>query len=357
MGRPKKVENKEKTIKLEDVVLDNALKSIEKEYGKGMIMNIGETFKVDIDVIPTGSISLDQALGVGGVPRGRVVELFGNESAGKTTLALTIAREAQKLNLKVAYIDAEHALDLGYSKKIGANVEQPFMYISQPDYGEQSLDIAQTFIETGKFGLIIIDSVAALTPKAEMEGSMSDQQMGLQARLLSKCCRKLVGMVEKTNTCLIFINQIREIIGTFGYGEKTTTPGGRALKFYSSVRIDLRRIKTLTHAEKPIGTVVRATIKKNKVAPPFLTAEFRIYFDEGISEIGEIIDFAIKYKIITKAGVWFSYKKENIAQGMMKLRLLLKENKELYEEIKNLTMEKINLNVEDNIGDEEEGVK
>lgn len=338
MGRKKKEVKIEKTD--EGPMIVNALKSIEKEYGKGIIINIDDAYKMDIDTIPTGSISLDQALGVGGVPRGRVVELYGMEASGKTTLALSIIKQTQLLKLPTAYIDAEHAMDLNYAKKFGIDIKK--WIFSQPDYGEQCLDVVQTLIETGKFGVIIVDSVAALTPKAELEGTMSDQQIGLQARMISKFLRKTVAILEKTNTCLIFINQIRCNIGVFGYGEKTTTPGGRALKFFSSVRIDLRRIATLKHAEKPIGTRVCATIKKNKVAPPFLKGEFKIYFDEGISTTGEIIDYAIKFKIIEKSGAWLQYKKENIAHGLEKLRQLMKSDNKLYEEIKTQVMEAIN---------------
>lgn len=347
MGRKKKENKIEKTD--EDPIIVNALKSIEKEYGKGVIINIDDNYKLDIDSIPTGSISLDCALGVGGIPRGRVIELYGNASAGKTTLALSIIKQAQLLELHTAYIDVEHAMDLNYAKKFGINIKK--WIFSQPDYGEQCLDVIHTLIETGKFGVIIVDSVAALTPKAEHEGTMTDQQIGLQARMLSKFLRKTVAILEKTKTSLIFINQIRDKIGVFGFGEKTTTPGGRALKFFSSVRIYLSRLGTIKHADKPIGTKVVGTIKKNKVAPPFLKGEFKIYFDEGISQIGEIIDYAIKLKIIEKAGGWLQYKEENIAHGIEKLRQLLRNDNKLYEEIKTQVMEALNKE-EDNIEDE-----
>ena len=328
MGRKKKEDTNEKKS------LDNALARIEKKFGKGAIMRLdNDDFQRNVEVISTGSLNLDSALGVGGIPKGRVIEIYGQEASGKTTLCLSIIKECQQMGGTTAFVDAEHAFDYNYAKIIGIDMKN--LLISQPDSGEQALEIVQTLIESKELDLIVIDSVASLTPKAEIEGEMEDAQIGLQARLMSKAMRKLSGLISQTKTSVIFTNQIREKIGIM-FGNPETTPGGRALKFFASVRIDLRRISTLKKGDIPVGTKVRAKVTKNKVAPPFRVAEFQIFFDEGLSKTADILDLAIKHGIIDKSGAWFSYKKTQLGQGLEKTRLYLKENPELLQEIKTL---------------------
>ncbi len=312
--------------------LEMALSKIEKDFGEGAIMTMGKGYKVEIGFIPTGSIGLDTALGIGGVPRGRVVEIFGPESSGKTTLTLNILANAQKTGGDAAFIDAEHAFDPSYAKKIGVNLDN--LLISQPDNGEQALDIAETLVRSNALDVIIIDSVAALTPRKEIEGDMGDSHMGLQARLMSQALRKLTAVISKSKTCVIFINQIRMKIGVM-FGNPETTTGGNALKFYSSVRIDLRRIASLKKGEKIIGNRVRAKVVKNKLAAPFKKSEFDILFDEGISRSSSIIDMAEEIGIIKKSGTWLSYGNEKIGQGKENARLYLKENDKLLKSIEN----------------------
>ncbi len=313
--------------------LDLALKQIDKAFGKGALMRLGDKEIEKIEAISTGSLGLDLALGIGGVPKGRVIEIYGPESSGKTTLTLQITAECQKQGGVCAFIDAEHALDIGYAKNLGVDVEN--LLVSQPDYGEQALDIVETIARSGAVDLIVIDSVAALTPKVELEGEMTDQQVGVQARLMSKALRKLTGVLHKMNTTVIFINQIRMKIGMMGYGSPETTTGGNALKFYSSVRIDIRRIATLKQAEQPIGNRTKAKIVKNKVAPPFKQAEFDIMFGEGISKYGELVDYGVKLDIIDKSGAWFSYEDKKLGQGREKVKEAFKEDPELAAEIEN----------------------
>ena len=317
--------------------LDLAMKQIDKAFGKGTLMRLGDKVIEPIASISTGSIGLDLALGIGGVPQGRVVEIYGPESSGKTTLALQITAEAQKQGGVCAFIDAEHALDVLYAKNLGVDVEN--LLVSQPDYGEQALDIVETIARSGAIDLIVIDSVAALTPKVELEGEMSDQQVGVQARLMSKALRKLTGVLHKMNTTVIFINQIRMKIGMMGYGSPETTTGGNALKFYASVRIDVRKIATLKQAESQIGNRVKAKVVKNKVAPPFRQAEFDIMFGEGISKEGELVDYGVKLDIIDKSGAWFSYEDVKLGQGRENVKLKFKEEPELALEIENKVKE------------------
>ncbi len=311
--------------------LDLALKQIDKSFGKGALMRLGDKVVEPIEAISTGSIGLDLALGIGGVPKGRVVEIYGPESSGKTTLTLQITAECQKQGGVCAFIDAEHALDVGYAKNLGVDVDN--LLVSQPDYGEQALDIVETIARSGAVDLIVIDSVAALTPKVELEGEMTDQQVGVQARLMSKALRKLTGVLHKMNCTVIFINQIRMKIGMMGYGSPETTTGGNALKFYASIRIDIRRIATLKQAEQPIGNRTKAKIVKNKVAPPFKQAEFDIMFGEGISKYGELVDYGVKLDIIDKSGAWFSYEDKKLGQGREKVKDEFKSNPELAAEI------------------------
>jgi len=313
--------------------LDLAMKQIDKAFGKGALMRLGDKEVVPIKAISTGSLGLDLALGIGGVPQGRVVEIYGPESSGKTTLTLHIIAECQKDGGVCAFIDAEHALDTGYAKNLGVDIDN--LLVSQPDYGEQALDIVETIARSGAIDLIVVDSVAALTPKVELEGEMTDQQVGVQARLMSKALRKLTGVLSKMNCTIIFINQIRMKIGMMGYGSPETTTGGNALKFYSSVRIDIRRIATLKQAESPIGNRTKAKIVKNKVAPPFKQAEFDIMFGEGISKEGELVDYGVKLDIIDKSGAWFSYGETKLGQGREKVKDKFKEEPELALEIEN----------------------
>lgn len=310
--------------------LDRALSQIEKEYGKGAIMPLGADVRAEVPAIPTGSLSLDIALGVGGVPRGRVVEIFGPEASGKTTLALQIVANAQRLGGIAAYIDAEHALDTAYAKKIGVDVES--LLVSQPSYGEQALDIGEMLVRSNAVDVVVIDSVAALVPKAEIEGEMEDQQVGLQARLMSKALRKLTGAISKSRTCVIFINQIREKIGIM-FGNPETTPGGRALKFYASVRIETRRIGNLKHGEETIGSRTRATVQKNKVAPPFKKAEFDLLYDRGISYAGDVVDTASELGVIQKSGAWYQYGDVKLGQGRENARDYLEQHPDLLNEI------------------------
>jgi recombination protein RecA len=311
--------------------LDMALKQIDKTFGKGTVIRLGDKDIEPIESISTGSLSLDMALGIGGVPIGRVIEIYGPESSGKTTLALQIVASAQADDKVCAFIDAEHALDVLYAKNLGVDVEN--LLVSQPDFGEQALDVLETLARSGAVDVIVVDSVAALTPKAEIEGEMGEQQMGLQARLMSKALRKLTGVLHKTDTTVIFINQIRMKIGMMGYGSPETTTGGNALKFYASVRIDVRRIATLKQGDSQIGNRVKAKVIKNKVAPPFRQAEFDIMFGKGISKEGELIDYGVKLDIIDKSGAWFSYGEQRLGQGKENAKAKLKENKELREEI------------------------
>src|ERR1700691_2146171 len=308
-------------------VLESAIAQIEKQYGKGSIMRLGNRdVLVPVSVISTGSISLDAALGVGGLPRGRVVEIYGPESGGKTTLTLHVIAEAQKMGGQAAFIDAEHALDPAYARKLGVDVDN--LLVSQPDNGEQALSIAEALIRTNAVDIIVVDSVAALVPKAELEGDMGDAQMGLQARLMSQALRKLTGIVSKSKTCLIFINQIREKIGVM-FGNPETTTGGRALKFYSSIRIDIRRIQAIKDGDRVVGSRTRAKIVKNKVAAPFREAEFDIIYGEGVSREGDLLDLGVAKGLIEKSGSWFSYKGDRIGQGRENARLFLKENTDI----------------------------
>ena len=310
--------------------LQSAMAKIEKDFGKGSIMKLGDESVEDVDTIPTGSLSLDAALGVGGYPKGRIIEIFGPESSGKTTLALHAIAEAQKAGGLAAFIDAEHALDRFYAAKLGVNTDD--LLISQPDNGEQALEIADQLIRSSAIDIIVIDSVAALTPKAEIEGDMGDNKVGLQARLMSQALRKLTSSISKTNTTCIFINQLREKIGIM-FGNPETTTGGNALKFYASVRLDIRRVTTLKDGDTPIGNQVRVKIVKNKVAPPFRKAEFEITFGEGISRAGEIVDLGVELGILKKSGSWFSYGETRLGQGRDAVKKLIKDNPELSEEI------------------------
>jgi recombination protein RecA len=310
--------------------LQATLDKIEKDFGKGTIMKLGDQPKWDVSVIPSGSIALDCALGIGGYPKGRVIEIYGPESSGKTTLAIHAIAEAQKTGGIAAIIDAEHAFDRTYAKKLGVNVDT--LLISQPDNGEQALEIADSLIRSGAIDIIVIDSVAALTPKAEIEGEMGDSKMGLQARLMSQALRKLTANISKTNTCCIFINQLREKLGVM-FGNPETTTGGNALKFYASVRLDVRRTTQLKDGEDATGNRTRVKVVKNKMAPPFKKAEFDILYGEGISKISEILDLGVEYDIIKKSGSWFSYGDSKIGQGREAVRQLLMDNPELAEEI------------------------
>ncbi len=311
--------------------LDMAIKQIDKTFGKGTVIRLGDKNIEPIEAISTGSIGLDMALGIGGVPVGRVIEIYGPESSGKTTLALQIIASAQAKDKICAFIDAEHALDMLYAKNLGVDVEN--LLVSQPDFGEQALDVLETLARSGAVDVIVVDSVAALTPKAEIEGEMADQQVGLQARLMSKALRKITGILHKTNTTVIFINQIRMKIGMMGYGSPETTTGGNALKFYASVRIDIRRIATLKQGDSQIGNRAKAKVIKNKVAPPFRQAEFDIMFGEGISKEGELIDYGVKLDIIDKSGAWFSYGESKLGQGKENVKKKFKEDTKLRDEI------------------------
>lgn len=311
--------------------LDLAIKQIDKAFGKGALVRLGDKVVEPIEAISTGSIGLDLALGIGGIPQGRIIEIYGPESSGKTTLSLQIIAEAQAKGGICAFVDAEHALDVKYAGNLGVDIEN--LLVSQPDFGEQALDIVETLARSGAVDVIVIDSVAALTPKSEIEGDMGDSHMGVQARLMSQALRKLTAVVHKMNTTVIFINQIRMKIGTMGYGSPETTTGGNALKFYASVRIDVRKIATLKQGEEQIGNRVKAKVIKNKVAPPFRQAEFDIMFGEGISKEGEMVDYGVKLDIIDKSGAWFSYNETKLGQGRENVKAFLKENKEVALEI------------------------
>lgn len=317
-------EQKKKAIEL-------ALKQVDKVFGKGALVRLGDKQVEKIECISTGSLGLDMALGIGGIPKGRIVEIYGPESSGKTTLSLQIIAECQRNGGICAFIDAEHALDVYYAKKLGVDIEN--LLVSQPDNGEQALEILETLTRSGAVDLVVIDSVAALTPKAEIDGDMGDQHVGLQARLMSHALRKITGVLHKMNTTLIFINQIRMKIGMMGYGSPETTTGGNALKFYASVRIDIRRIATLKQNEQQIGNRAKAKVVKNKVAPPFREAEFDIMFGEGISKEGEIIDYGVKLDIIDKSGAWLSYGATKLGQGRENAKIFLRDNPSVSEEI------------------------
>ena len=324
--------------------LDAAISEIEKDYGKGSVMKLGDKSAMDIETIPTGSISLDKALGVGGIPKGRIIEIYGPEASGKTTLALHIVAEVQKTGGIAGFIDAEHALDPKYARDIGVDVDN--LYISQPDYGEQGLEICETMVRSGAIDIIVVDSVAALVPKHEIEGEMGEATVGAQARLMSQALRKLTAVANKTGCSIIFINQLREKIGVF-YGPSETTTGGRALKFYASVRIDIRRIESLKQAGDVIGNRVRAKVVKNKVAPPFREAEFDIIFGEGISAVGDILDQAVEFNIINKSGAWYSYNGEKIGQGRENAKNYLKNNPEFIARVQAMVRDKLGFNGED----------
>ncbi|AYQ44657.1 recombinase RecA [Helicobacter pylori] len=330
-------EDKQKAISL-------AIKQIDKVFGKGALVRLGDKQVEKIDAISTGSLGLDLALGIGGVPKGRIIEIYGPESSGKTTLSLHIIAECQKNGGVCAFIDAEHALDVHYAKRLGVDTEN--LLVSQPDTGEQALEILETITRSGGIDLVVVDSVAALTPKAEIDGDMGDQHVGLQARLMSHALRKITGVLHKMNTTLIFINQIRMKIGMMGYGSPETTTGGNALKFYASVRIDIRRIAALKQNEQHIGNRTKAKVVKNKVAPPFREAEFDIMFGEGISKEGEIIDYGVKLDIVDKSGAWLSYQDKKLGQGRENAKALLKEDKALANEI--------TLKIKESVGSNEE---
>lgn len=338
-------ENKKKS-------LDAALKSLDKAFGKGTILRLGDKEIEQIDSIGTGSVGLDLALGIGGIPKGRIIEIYGPESSGKTTLTLHIIAECQKAGGVCAFIDAEHALDVKYAKNLGVDTDN--LYISQPDFGEQALEIVETIARSGAIDLIVVDSVAALTPKAEIEGDMGDQHVGLQARLMSQALRKLTGIVHKMNTTVIFINQIRMKIGAMGYGTPETTTGGNALKFYSSVRLDVRKVATLKQNEEPIGNRVKVKVVKNKVAPPFRQAEFDVMFGEGVSKEGEIIDYGVKLDIVDKSGAWFSYKDKKLGQGRENSKAFLKENPQIAQEITKAIQDSMGIDNMISISDEDE---
>ena len=330
----KKVEETSK-----EKALENAIKQISKEFGEGSIMKLGENLSMNIEVIPTGSINLDAALGVKGVPRGRVIEVYGAESSGKTTIALHIVAEAQKNGGVAAFIDAEHALDPVYAKALGVDVEE--LLISQPDYGEQALEIADLLVRSNGVDIIVVDSVAALVPKVEIDGEMSDQQMGLQARLMSKALRKLTATLNKSKTTMIFINQIRDKIGGFGFGPQTTTTGGKALKFYASVRMEVKRVGQVKQGDEVIGNETLVKITKNKVAPPFKEASFQIMYGKGISKVGEVLDIALDNDIVQKSGAWFSFGDIRLGQGKENVKTRLENEKELFDEIERKVLEVI----------------
>jgi recombination protein RecA len=322
-------------------MLETAISQIEKDYGKGAIMRLGSRdVLVPVSVIPTGALSIDAALGVGGVPRGRVIEIYGPESGGKTTLTLHIIAEAQKMGGQAAFIDAEHALDPVYARKLGVDVDN--LLVSQPDNGEQALEIAQKLIQSGAVDVIVVDSVAALVPRAELEGDMGDPQMGLQARLMSQALRKLTAIVSKSRTCLIFINQIREKIGVM-FGNPETTTGGRALKFYSSIRLDIRRIQSIKEGDRVIGSRTRAKVVKNKVAAPFREAEFDILYGEGISREGDLIDLGVDKGVLEKSGTWISFGGERLGQGRDNARVFLKEHADVRGKVENLLRKKMGI--------------
>ena len=324
-------------INEKEKALELAMKQIRKDFGDGSIMKLGDNQNMNVEVISTGSINLDAALGQGGVPRGRIVEIYGAESSGKTTIALHIAAEAQKEGGIVAFIDAEHALDPVYAKALGVDIDE--LLISQPDYGEQAMEIADMLVRSGAVDLIVVDSVAALVPKTEIDGEMSDQQMGLQARLMSKALRKLTATLNKSKTTMIFINQIRDKIGGFGFGPQTTTTGGKALKFYASVRMEVKRVGQVKQGDEVIGNETLVKITKNKVAPPFKEASFQIMYGKGISKVGEVLDIALDNDIVQKSGAWFSFGDIRLGQGKENVKTRLENEKELFEEIERKVLE------------------
>ena len=329
--------------------LEMAMSQIEKQFGKGSVMKLGEFKAMEVEAIPTGALSLDMALGIGGVPRGRIIEVFGPESSGKTTLALHIVAEAQKMGGDAAFIDAEHALDPVYAKKLGVDIDN--LIVSQPDTGEQALEITESLVRSGALDVIVVDSVAALVPKAEIDGDMGDSHMGLQARHMSQALRKLTGALNKTKTVLIFINQLREKIGVM-FGNPETTTGGRALKFYASVRLDIRKIENIKQDGEVKGNRVRVKVIKNKVAPPFREAEFDVVYGEGISKAGNILDMAVNLDIIEKSGSWFSYNGERIGQGRENVKRYLKENPKLLEEVESKVRANFAKAFEESLGEE-----
>ena len=329
--------------------LEMAMSQIEKQFGKGSVMKLGEFKAMEIEAIPTGALSLDMALGIGGVPRGRIIEVFGPESSGKTTLALHVVAEAQKMGGEAAFIDAEHALDPVYAKKLGVDIDN--LIVSQPDTGEQALEITESLVRSGALDVIVVDSVAALVPKAEIDGDMGDSHMGLQARLMSQALRKLAGAINKTKTVLIFINQLREKIGVM-FGNPETTTGGRALKFYASVRLDIRKIENIKQDGEVKGNRVRVKVIKNKVAPPFREAEFDIVYGEGISKAGNILDMAVNMDIIEKSGSWFSYDGNRIGQGRENVKKYLKENPEILADVEQKVRANFAKAFQDSLGEE-----
>jgi recombination protein RecA len=320
--------------------VEAAMTQIERQYGKGAIMKLGDGSVIKVPSISTGSLALDKALGIGGIPRGRITEIFGQESSGKTTLALHVVAESQRQGGIAAFIDAEHALDIAYAKKLGVNSDE--LLVSQPDTGEQALEIADMLVRSGAVDIVVIDSVAALVPKAEIEGEMGDSHMGLQARLMSQALRKLTGIIGKTNTCIIFINQIREKIGVF-FGNPETTTGGNALKFYASVRLDIRRSAVIKEGQDPVGNRVKVKVVKNKLAPPFKNVEFDIMYGEGISQTGELIDIGVEENIVEKSGSWFSFNNERIGQGRENAKQYLLDNPAVLKELQARVKEKLGL--------------
>ena len=331
--------------------LEAALGQIEKQFGKGSVMKLGDFSAMNVEAIPTGALSLDIALGIGGIPRGRIIEVFGPESSGKTTLALHMIAEAQKMGGEAAFIDAEHALDPVYAKHLGVDIDN--LIVSQPDTGEQALEIAEALVRSGALDIIVVDSVAALVPKAEIDGDMGDAHVGLQARLMSQALRKLAGVINKSKCVIVFINQLREKVGVM-FGNPETTPGGRALKFYASVRLDIRRVESIKQDGEVVGNRTRVKVVKNKVAPPFREAEFDIIYGKGISKEGNLLDIAVNLDIIEKSGSWFSYKGERIGQGRENVKTYLQENPKIAEELETKIRDNYAQAFEKSLGDEEE---
>ena len=349
-GKIKMVKNLDEKEK----ALDAALSQIHKQFGQGSIMKLGdENMQLNIEAISTGSISLDLATGIGGVPKGRIIEIYGPESSGKTTLALHIIAEAQKKDGKAAFIDAEHALDPEYSNNLGVNIDE--LLVAQPDTGEQALEICEMLVRSGALDVVVVDSVAALVPKSEIEGDMGDSHVGLQARLMSQALRKLAGAINKSKTVVIFINQLREKVGVI-YGNPEVTTGGRALKFYSSMRFDVRRVETIKQGDQMLGNRVRVKIVKNKVAPPFRQAEFDIMYGEGISKVGDVMDSAVDLEIIDKAGSWYSFEGNRIGQGRENVKTYLKEHPEVLEQVESRLMDTLAKSNEDEVKVDEDGV-
>ena len=340
------IENSEKAKALE-----MAMGQIEKQFGKGSVMKLGEVSSMNVEAIPTGALSLDIALGIGGIPKGRIIEVFGPESSGKTTLALHVIAECQKMGGEAAFIDAEHALDPVYARKLGVDIDN--LIVSQPDTGEQALEIAEALVRSGAIDIIVVDSVAALVPKAEIDGEMGDAHVGLQARLMSQALRKLAGVINKSNATIIFINQLREKVGIM-FGNPETTPGGRALKFYASVRLDIRKVENIKVDGEVLGNRAKVKVVKNKVAPPFREAEFDIIYGKGISKEGNILDIGVNLDIIEKSGAWFSYKGEKIGQGREKVKEFLAKNPEIAKEIEEKIRANFNQAFEKSLGDMEE---